>query len=389
MGETECKQSIQVIIEASIGGIGDSEKNNNGVSINEVREAPSPSCSDMLTRIHAGYFRISLSLGSQALLWNILTRPDGFLHVFSKVSSTVCLLLWCLAVLTQFSLSFVYVLRCYFHFHLVKAEFLHHIGVNYLYAPWISWLVLLQSAPILLPNTGFPYMILCWTFIVPLAVLDIKIYGQWFTTEKRFLSVMANPTSQISVIGNLVAARAAAEMGWKESAVCIWSLGIVHYLVLFVTLYQHLSGRNSLPMTLRPTFFLFFAAPSMASFSWNSISGAFDNTSKMLFFFSLFLFISLVCRPFLFKKSMRKFHVAWWAYSFPLTFIALAAVQYAREVKSHVATLLMLVLSVMSLLVFLGLMMLTAANVDRLLHDTDDPMLTFCKSSKSAARVTK
>ncbi|KAK8575436.1 hypothetical protein V6N13_033327 [Hibiscus sabdariffa] len=394
MGEIERKPSTQVIIEASVSSVGDPEKNNNGVSIDEVREDPSPSCSDMLTRIHAGYFKISLSLGSQALLWKILTRPDGVsphvsLHVFSKVPSAVCFLLWCLAVLTQFSLSFVYLLRCYFHFHLVKAEFLHHIGVNYLYAPWISWLVLLQSAPILLPNTSFLYLILCWTFIVPLSVLDIKIYGQWFTTEKRFLSVMANPTSQISVIGNLVAARAAAEMGWKESAVCIWSLGMVHYLVLFVTLYQHLSGRNSLPMILRPTFFLFFAAPSMASFSWNSISGAFDNTSKMLFFFSLFLFISLVCRPFLFKKSMRKFHIVWWAYSFPLTFISLAAVQYAREVKSHAATLLMLVLSVTSLLVLLGLMMLTAANVNQLLRDTDDPMLTFCKNLKSAARVTK
>ncbi|KAE8686379.1 Aspartic proteinase A2 [Hibiscus syriacus] len=106
-------------------------------------------------------------------------------------------------------------------------------------------------------------------------LLDIKIYRQWLTTEKLFLLVMTKPTSQISVIGNLVAARAAAELRWKESAVCMWSLG------------------------------------------------AFDNISKMLFFFSLFLFISLVCSPFLFKKSMRKFNVAWWAYSFPLTFIAL------------------------------------------------------------------
>ncbi|XP_039070618.1 S-type anion channel SLAH4-like [Hibiscus syriacus] len=197
---------------------------------------------------------------------------------------------------------------------------------------------------------------------------------------------MANPTSQISVIGNLVTARAAAEMGWKESTVCMWSLGIVHYLVLFVTLYQRLSGPNSLPVILRPTFFLFFAAPSMASFAWNSISGAFDNTSKM-FFFSLFLFISLGCRPFLFQKSMRKFNVAWWAYSFPLTFIALAAVQYAQEVKSHVATLLMLVLSVMSLLAWLN----DAHCCQRrsAIAQHDDPMLCFSITLKSAARVPK
>lgn len=420
MGEIECKPPTQLIVEASISSTDHQEKNNNG-------EALSPSCSNLLMKIHAGYFRISLSLGCQALLWKTLTQPNGVsrdvLHIFSKLPSTACLLLWCLAALTQISLSLVYVLRCYFQFDLVKAEFTHHIGVNYLYAPWISWLLLLQSAPILLQNTSLLYMILCWTFIVPLAMLDIKIYGQWFTTEKRFLSVMANPTSQISVIGNLVAARAAAQMGWNESAVFMWSLGMVHYLVLFVTLYQRLSGQTSLPKILRPTFSLFFAAPSMGSIAWNSITGTVDTTSKMLFFFSLFLFVSLVnlqqttlnmclciyiyiavkpdsdidlcygwflqaCRPSLFKKSMRQFNVAWWAYSFPLTLLAMAATEYSGDVKCHVATLLMLLLSVVSILVFLGLMMLTATNIDRLFGGTDDPILTFCKNQKSNAQAT-
>jgi hypothetical protein len=35
----------------------------------------------------------------------------------------------------------------------VKAEFLHHVGVNYLFAPWISWLLLLQSSPFITPKT--------------------------------------------------------------------------------------------------------------------------------------------------------------------------------------------------------------------------------------------
>jgi hypothetical protein len=45
---------------------------------------------------------------------------------------------------------------------------------------------------------------------------------------------------------------------------------------------------------LRPVFFLFFAAPSVASLARDSISGSFDNPAKMLFFLSLFLFLSLV-----------------------------------------------------------------------------------------------
>ncbi|KAF5945204.1 hypothetical protein HYC85_015432 [Camellia sinensis] len=70
------------------------------------------------------------------------------------------------------------------------------------------------------------------------------------------------------------------------------------------------------------------------------------------------------CRPALFKKSMRRFNVAWWAYSFPLTFLALATVEYAKQVKGIVAPVLMLMLSVLSLLVFLSLMVFTALNTN-------------------------
>ncbi|XWS19388.1 hypothetical protein CRYUN_Cryun31cG0011500 [Craigia yunnanensis] len=253
MGEIECKPPTKVIIEASVVTI---PEKSHSLSINNVTE---PSPSSILTRLHSGYFRISLSLGGQAMLWKILTESNGVSkdvwHVFHKLSST--------------------------------AEFMHHIGVNYLYTPWISWLILLQSAQIVFPNT-----------------------------KKRFLSIMANPTSQISVIGNLVAARAAAQMVWKESAVFMWSLG-------------------------------------------------------------------MACRPSLFKKSMRKFNVAWWAYSFPLTFLALAAADYAQEVKARVATVPMLVLSVLSVLVFLGLMLLTVANTDRMLGETD-PIESFSNNLKSS-----
>lgn len=185
-----------------------------------------------------------------------------------------------------------------FHFHLVKAEFLHHVGVNYLFAPWISWLLLLQCAPCRGAQPGSAlYLALWWALVLPVVGLDIKIYGQWFTTKGRRynLTAVANPTSQMTVIGNLLGSCAAALMGWNETAIILFSLGIIHYLVLFVTLYQRLSGcGNNLPTMLRPVFFLFFAAPGAASSAWDKIVGRFDTVAKMLFFLSLFLFLSLV-----------------------------------------------------------------------------------------------
>ncbi|XP_060190139.1 S-type anion channel SLAH1-like [Lycium barbarum] len=343
----------------------------------------SMSSTSLLSKLHAGYFRITLSLGGQALLWKILTehlvKSQTFKHKYHSLPSTTFLLLWWISLCTLMILSFLYILRCIFHFQLVKSEFLHPVGVNYLFAPWISWLLLLQSVPFTIPNL-YSCQVLWWIFVVPVVILDVKIYGQWFTTERKFLSMVANPTSQLSVLGNLVGAWIASQMEWKESAICIFTLGLAHYLVVFITLYQRLSGSNHLPAMLRPSFFLFVAAPSMASLAWASISGDFDMPCRMLFFLSLFLFISLVCRPAIFKKSMRKFNVAWWAYSFPLTFLALASAQYAHQVKGHVASGLMLLLSALSVLVFVGLTVSTALNLDMLLHD-HDRYLNFTRST--------
>ncbi|KAJ4828715.1 hypothetical protein Tsubulata_038334, partial [Turnera subulata] len=370
MANTKTKTHVEIVIDASIETTTTTPSCEGYPITIIIKEFLLP----VLARFHAGYFRISLSLCSQALLWKILGEPVEDAHalrlLFRMLPTTAFVLLWSLALLTLASLSFLYILRCLFHFQMVKAEFLHHVGVNYLFAPWISWLLLLQSSPFISPKT-LHYLVLWWVFVVPMVVLDVKIYGQWFTKGKRFLSTVANPTSQLTVIGNLVGARAAAEMGWRESAVCMFSLGMAHYLVLFVTLYQRLSGGNSLPAMLRPVFFLFIAAPSVASLAWDSISGRFDTSAKMLFFLSVFLFLALVCRPCLFRKSMKKFNVAWWAYSFPLTVLALASIDYAQEVKGLFAHGVMMILSSLSVLVSLALLVFTAINTKMLLPDND------------------
>ncbi|KAI5421406.1 hypothetical protein KIW84_045006 [Lathyrus oleraceus] len=44
------------------------------------------------------------------------------------------------------------------------------------------------------------------------------------------LPLVANPVNLVSVIGNLVAAQVATEIGWSEFAISMFSLGMVHYL---------------------------------------------------------------------------------------------------------------------------------------------------------------
>ncbi|XP_021750670.1 S-type anion channel SLAH1-like [Chenopodium quinoa] len=254
-----------------------------------------------LAKFHAGFFRISLALCAQVLLWKNLVQitKDNHARQFHpmllSLPSTATNLLWLTALLVLISLSILYTLRCYHHFDKVKDEFLHHVGVNYLFAPWMSSLLLLQTSPMLVvPDGSICQQLTWWMFVVPIIMLDIKLYGQWFIKGKRVLTKVANPACQLSVIANLVAAKEAMFMGWSEMALCFFALSMAHYLVLFVTLYQRHPGSNGVSPSLRPVFFLFIATPSMASIAWCSIAGSFDVVSKMLFFLSMFLFMSLV-----------------------------------------------------------------------------------------------
>lgn len=85
-------------------------------------------------------------------------------------------------------------------------------------------------------------------------------------------------------------------------------------------------------------------------------------------------------RPIIFKKSVKEFSVAWWAFSFPLTFLALAATTYARQVKGLTATGLAAVLSAISVLVFLFLLVFSTLKIDLLLNK---PVLRFSDDSES------
>jgi len=78
----------------------------------------------------------------------------------------------------------------------------------------------------------------------------------------------------------------------------------------------------------------------------------------------------------MFKKSMKRLNVTWWAYSFPLTFLGLACAEYAQEVESGMASWLMLVICMVSVLVFIALMIITVLKIERLFHK-NAPIMTW------------
>ncbi|OAY80108.1 S-type anion channel SLAH1 [Ananas comosus] len=312
---------------------------------------------DVLTRFHAGYFRISLSLCGQALLWKTLSEPTtdarALRPVVRAVPSFAFALLWSLSFLTLATLCVLYAFRCALRFRCVRAEL----------APTLR--------PALSPPQRRCYHFLWLAFSLPIIALDVKIYGHVHAGEEIFVDggEPGEPDHGDREPGGRARGGADGMEGDRRVHV---SVGMAHYLVLFVTLYQRFSAATPC-LQCAARLLPLLRGTEHASLAWDAISSTFDTSCKM---FSSFLSSYLPPWPALFKRSMRRFSVAWWAYSFPLTALALAATEYAQEVKGEVANALMLVLSILSVVVTLALMVFTAIRTNDLLPQ-DDPFACF------------
>ncbi|GAV72716.1 C4dic_mal_tran domain-containing protein [Cephalotus follicularis] len=297
-----------------------------------------------LLRYPISSFGICLGVGSQAMLYKTLATSAStkFLHI----SPTINLTLWCISVALVAIISSIYLLKLMLYFEAVRREYYHPIRVNFFFAPWIALLFLAIGLP---PSiaTNLPRC-LWYILMAPIFCLELKIYGQWMSGGQRRLSKVANPSNHLAIVGNFVGALLGASMGLKEGPIFFFAVGLAHYTVLFVTLYQRLPTNETLPKELHPVFFLFVAAPSVASMAWAVIQGSFNNGSRIAYFIALFLYFSLAVRVNFFRGF--KFSLGWWAYTFPMTGAAIATIRYSNEVTNIVTQSLCVLLSAIATL---------------------------------------
>ncbi|PWZ15990.1 S-type anion channel SLAH2 [Zea mays] len=318
----------------------------------EVSALPEDETWPFLLRFPINAFGMCLGVSSQAMLWKTLqSEPStAFLHVSPAVNHA----LWWVSAALMALVSFIYLLKIVFYFEAVRREFHHPIRVNFFFAPWIACLFLVKG----LPHPVWTIHHAVWYILmVPIFLLDLKIYGQWMSGGDRRLSKVATPTNHLAVVGNFVGALLGANMGLREVPIFFFAVGVVHYLVLFVTLYQRLPTNAQLPRELHPVFFLFIAAPSVASVGWARLCGDFNYAAKIFYFTSLFLSMSLVVRLNLFRGV--RFSLAWWAYTFPMTSVAIAAAVYASAVTNVLTRALAVGLSGVATVTVVGVLMTT------------------------------
>ncbi|OEL21465.1 S-type anion channel SLAH3 [Dichanthelium oligosanthes] len=318
----------------------------------EVPVLPKDEKWPFLLRFPISAFGMCLGVSSQSILWKTLASapPTAFLHVSPVVNHV----LWYAAVALMVLVSSIYLLKVVFYFEAVRREFYHPIRANFFFAPWIACLFLVLGAPRLVAEMHHGVW---YGLMAPIFCLDLKIYGQWMSGGDRRLSKVANPSNHLSIVGNFVGALLGAKMGLREGPIFFFAVGLAHYMVLFVTLYQRLPTNVTLPKELHPVFFLFVAAPSVASMAWAKINGQFDAGARIAYFIALFLYMSLAVRINFFRGF--RFSLAWWAYTFPMTGASVATITYATEVTNVLTRALSIGLSGISTVTVAGLLVTT------------------------------
>ncbi|PRQ60288.1 putative voltage-dependent anion channel [Rosa chinensis] len=351
-----------------------------------------------LLRYPISSFSICLGVSSHAILWKTLptSASTKFLHLNLKTN----LALWCIAVATLVGVACIYLLKIIFYFEAVRREYFHPIRINFFFSPFIAILFLALGVPPSISSNLHPAL---WYIIMtPLLCLELKIYGQWMSGGQRRLSKVANPVNHLSIVGNFAGALLGASMGLREGPIFFFAVGMVHYMVLFVTLYQRLpTNETVIPKELHPVFFLFVATPSAASMAWARIQGSFDYGSRIAYFIAMFLYLSLAstynfrqlsctyqCHQtcltmwhdkifieissFALSSLMTsipavrinffrgfKFSLAWWAYTFPMTGAAIATIRYSNEVTTVATQALAVILSIIATLTVTALFITT------------------------------
>ncbi|CAO2036180.1 unnamed protein product [Urochloa humidicola] len=319
-----------------------------GPELDEVRDyedilLPKDEVWPFLLRFPIGCFGVCLGLGSQTILWGALAASPAMR--FLRVTPMINEALWVLAVAVLVATSVTYALKCVFYFEAIRREYFHPVRVNFFFVPWIAAMFVTIGLPRAY-SPERPHPAVWCAFVLPLFALELKIYGQWLSGGKRRLCKVANPSSHLSVVGNFVGAILAARVGWAEAGKFLWAIGVAHYIVVFVTLYQRLPTNEALPKELHPVYSMFIATPSAASLAWAAIYGSFDAVARTFFFMAIFLYLSLVVRINFFRGF--RFSLAWWSYTFPMTTASLATVKYAEAVPCFASRALALSLSLMS-----------------------------------------
>ncbi len=216
-------------------------------------------------------------------------------------------------------LGFFYILKIIKYPREIKKEFYHPIKINFF--PTISIGLLLLSIAFLSVNIlASKYLWIIGTSMH--LFFSLKIISIWIQ-DKKFKIEHMNPSWFIPAVGNMLIPISGVLHAGLGLSWFFFSVGLFFWIILLIIFFNRIFFHEPLTEKLLPTLFILIAPPAVGFISYFKLTGTIDNFSIVLFNFALFLTLLLFFQFKMFKKI--KYYLSWWAYSFPLASISIAA----------------------------------------------------------------
>ena len=160
------------------------------------------------------------------------------------------------------------------------------------------------------------------------------VVSRWMSVRQQVAH--ATPAWMIPVVGmlNISIGGAALHLpGTHGVSVFALAVGLFFTIPLFTLILSRLIFEEPMPGPQQPSLMILVAPFAVGFSAYLEVAGRLDLYASSLFFLAVFLFAVLV--PKLIRlRSASPFHTSWWAVSFPLAAMTLAALKFSMHQPS-------------------------------------------------------
>ncbi len=222
-------------------------------------------------------------------------------------------------------IALVYALKLIRFTDAVAAEFRHPVRVNFF--PIIAKILLVLSVVFLERSLAVSRTLWIAGACAQL-LFALVVVSYWFNHTKIEIKHLS-PAWFIPIVGCVIVPIAGVRHGFVEISWFFFSVGLVFWLALLIIILYRMIFHPPLSQKLVPTMFILFAPPAIGCISWIKLTGGVDAPARILFYFSLFMFVLVLMQVRTFLRI--RFFLSWWAYTFPLAALSLATVLMYHE----------------------------------------------------------
>jgi len=308
-----------------------------------------------LAYLPVSLFGSVMALCGLALAWRLAATAFGLPAWIGEALGAV-------AAADFLVLAVAYGIKCVRSPAAVRAEFAHPVAANFFATPLISLLLL---PAVIVPYAATLANALWLIGTVAMSTFAWLIVSRWMSVRQQLAH--ATPAWMIPVVGmlNISIGGAALHLpGTHAVGVFALSVGLFFTIPLFTLILSRLIFEEPMPGPQQPSLMILVAPFAVGFSAYLEVAGRLDLYASSLFYLAVFMFAVLVPRL-VRLRSAAPFHTSWWAVSFPLAAMTLAALKFSIHQPSWLTHAFALATLTFTTLVILSLAVRTIAGVAR------------------------